>query len=123
MRSAAELRAQRAITAAFVDANYQEIVLIPQIETKTSTGGKTWTDGAPRAPQRFHVIERVSSARIDTRVPGGEMRAEDFTLLGYWDAEIEVKDHFYFQGGHWEIQSIEFENGYERRASVIRYGR
>ena|SRR5690348_10059637 len=123
MRSPAELRAQREVTRAFVDANYELITLIPRVETRTATGGREWTEGTPRTPQRFHIIERNTNARTDTRVPGGEQDEEEYTLLGYWDAQVAVGDTFTLDGRTWRVQPMDFENGYERRAAVIRFGR
>lgn len=117
-----ELAVQRELTAAFIAADFELITLIPRIEVTTGTGGRTWEDGVARVPQAFHVIERVSSARINTRVPGGEHGEEDFTLLGAWDVVIEVKDRFDFRGAQWEVSRVDWDNGYERRASVIRHG-
>lgn len=118
-----ELRVNRQNTAAFINADHEVIVLTPRTKTRTSTGGTTWTKGTPRDPQKFHFTERVSNAMPSNRVPGGEQRIEDYTLLGNYDAVIEVGDVFDFGGGEWEVVSLTNENGYERRATVIRHGR
>lgn len=118
-----ELAVQRDLTRAFIAADQDLIVLIPQVEIKTPTGGRTTEDGTPRDAQAFHFSERNSTARTATRVPGGEMREEEYTLIGNWDAIVEVKDRFSFGGAEWQVAALERENGYERRAAVIRYGR
>lgn len=118
-----ELATQRALTAAFIEANYETIVLTPRTQGKTTTGGFQYNNQPPRAPQKFHIIERVSNAMPRTRVIGGDQREEDFTLLGYWDAQVAVHDIFDLNGAQWEVLALMSDNGYERRATVMRYGR
>lgn len=119
----AELAMQRRQTAAFIEANHEVITLIPQMATKTGTGGRTTADGDARTPQKFQVIERMSTARTDSRVSGGKKRVEEYTLLGLYDAVIEPGDRFDYLGDQWEVQELEWDNGYERRAAVMRHGR
>jgi hypothetical protein len=118
----AELAAQKRITTDFINRDFELITLTPRTQTRTSTGGYVFTPGTPRAPQKFHVIERVSNAMPRTRVVGGDQRIEDFTLLGNWDAVVEPHDIFTMDGAEWEIVSVARDNGYERRATVIRFG-
>lgn len=119
--NAAELAAQRRITADFIDRDYDMVTLTPRTQARSTTGGFTWTNGVPRAPQKFHFIERVSNAQPRTRVVGGEQREEDVTLLGLWDAQIVVHDIFTLKGTDWEVVAVH-DNDYEIRATVIHYG-
>lgn len=118
-----ELAAQIAMTAAFIDADPETITLIPRTSQKTAAGGRVWVEGTPRTPQTFKVTERVSTARIENRVPGGEQREDDMVLIGLPDAVIEAKDIFSLRGSEWEVIEVQWDNGYEKRASVRRYGR
>lgn len=120
---ARELATQRELTRAFIDADFETLTLTPRVSGKTSTGGRGFTNQAPRLPQKFKIIENVSRAMTNTRVPGGEQHEEEFTLLGYWDAVIGVYDIFTLRGATWEVISIEWDNGYEQRAQVRRFGR
>lgn len=118
-----EIAVNRKNTAAFIDADYELVTLTPRTKTRSNTGGFTWTKAAPRAPQKFHFGERVTNAMPNNHVPGGTQRTEDYTLLGNWDAAIEVNDIFTrSDGSEWEVVALQTENGYERRATVIRYG-
>lgn len=117
-----ELKVNRQNTAAFIDANHAVITLTPRTQTRTGTGGFTWTTGTPRTPQKFHFGERVTNAMPTNRVAGGTQRVEDYTLLGNYNAAIEVGDIFTLDGADWEVVALQQENGYERRATVIRYG-
>lgn len=121
--SADELAAQRRLTAAFIAADPETVVLIPRISQKTTAGGRTWVEQPPRVSQQFKVVERVSGAAIETHVIGGQQREEEMTLLGSWDAVIEARDIFTLRGSDWEVIEVQWDNGYERRAAVRRYGR
>lgn len=118
-----ELAVQRKITAAFIAAKFSMIALTPYVQQKTTTGGRQGIAQTPREPQRFHIIERVSTARSETHVPGGLQNEQEFTLLGNWDAVVEVHDRFTLEGNDWEVIAIDHNNGYERRAAVRRYGK
>lgn len=118
-----ELETQRALTAAFIAADPETITLTPRLSVRTTGGGRVWQEQAPRTPQDFKVVQRVSGAATDTRVPGGEQREEEFMLVGHWDAVIEPEDVFDYRGGSWQVLEIEWDNGYEKRAQVRRYGR
>lgn len=118
-----ELEVDRRNTAAFIDADPTVLVLTPRIQQKTTTGGFQWVDQPPRDPQRFKIIESNSRARTDVRVIGGTQHQVEFTLLGNWNAVIGAHDIFEYRGSEWEVLSLEYFNGYEQRAAVIRYGR
>ena len=118
-----ELAAQRAVTAAFIGADFETIILIPREKAKTTTGGHTWTELPPRDPQDFKLSEVVSRARTEDKVPGGEQAEAEFMLIGLWNAVIGDRDVFDHEGARFEVIDIEPDNGYERRATVRRYGR
>lgn len=126
MSVTAEQKAQRRNTAAFIAANAIQLELIPRVRVKTASGYST-TDGAPRAAQFFRLIDQSS---IVGNIPGrlrsseGEQRKITYQLLGYWDALWAVGDHWVdtATGARFEIDELLPDNGYERRAKVIRYG-
>ena len=53
----------------------------------------------------------------------GDQKREDDILLGMPDAEMEVGDVFDYDGDRWTITEFAFDIEYEKRATVIRYGR
>lgn len=118
-----ELATQRRLTATFIAADPETITLIPRVSQKTSGGGREWVEQTPREPQEFKIVERVTGARSNTRVAGGEQREEEFQLIGEWDAQVEARDIFVHRGREWEVAQVEWDNGYEKRASVVAYGR
>lgn len=110
------------MTRAFINADHEVIVLIPHERTKTATGGHEDKALPPRDPQKFHVIE-ANTAAPTTRVAGGEKQTAEFVLLGEHDAQIAPLDRFSLRGAEWQVDALQWDNGYEQRAYVIRHGR
>jgi hypothetical protein len=117
---------ERKVTQSFVGANSITLALIPVLKTKTGTGHTT-VDGTPRAVQTFRLIDQ--STEIVGNTPGrlrssdGQNRKITHMLLGFWDAAMEAGDYWLdASGARYEIDEMLPDNGYERRAKVIRYG-
>jgi len=120
-----ELKAQRAQTAAFIDANPSSIALIPKREVRSGTGS-TWEALPPRAAQIFRIIDN-SAATGPT--PGtmiaadGAQRVVKCALIGQHDAEVGLWDSWVDSDGvKWEVAELMPRNGYSRRAMVVSYG-
>lgn len=121
----AEERAQRAITKAFIVANFSDLVLIPRSPQRDGNGTK-WVDGTARGVQRLRVIDQSSTSGPTPgllRGADGVQRLVVSQLLGEWDAEIGLYDRWTDVNGlRNEVAEILPYNGYERRAQVVRYG-
>lgn len=120
-----ELSAHRSVTDAFIAANPSTVTLTPRERVKTGSGTKL-VEGLARPPQVMRIIDQ-SSPKGPT--PGmviagdGKQRKVEYQLLGRWDALVGLYDVFTDpQGIRWEVAEILPDNGYERRAQVIRYG-
>jgi hypothetical protein len=121
-----ELRAKRRGTTAFIAANPSVLILIPTIRTTSASGGKLVSDGLGRDERVFRVIEQASAYGNS---PGllqsadGRQRRVTYQLLGEWDAEIAVGDHWTnAEGVRMEVVELLPYNGYERRGRVVQYG-
>jgi hypothetical protein len=101
------------------------LALIPVRATRTSSGGTSYLDLPPRAEQTLRLIEQASAYGNS---PGllqsqdGKQRRVTYQLLGQWDAEIGVRDHWTMEGIRYEVAEVLPYNGYERRGQVIQYG-
>lgn len=120
-----EVKMQRRQTAAYIEANPLEVALIPRVPVKTGTG-TTLTDQPPRPLQTFRLIDQ--SAPTGTQ-PGtvvgadGRQRKVEFQLLGNYDAQMGKYDYWVDSDGvRLELAELLPDNGYERRAQVVRYG-
>lgn len=122
MRRAAELKALRVGTIAFIAANPTDLALIPRKRIKTGTG-TTFQDQPARKVQRLCLIDQ-SSARSPQpgliQTSDGRERLVDFILLGTHDAVVELWDYWVDASGTWEVAQLFPANGYEVRAAVVR---
>lgn len=112
----------RRATKRFIDVAPVSIVLTPVLETQTA-GGKQQVEQAPRTAQVFTLLEPGDSGHRDktTMVDGSQLTLE-YLLLGEHDAEMAAEDRFVHDGRKYKIVHVMPDNGYERRAMVIRHG-
>lgn len=125
MREASELRAQRRSTEAFISANPSQLVLVPQVRTRTPTGAWVNAPGTPRAVQTIRIIDLSGSQSANTppqRTADGIERAVTFMLLGEWDAVIGLHDIWTDGSLRWEVTQLLPDNGYEKRALAVEHG-
>lgn len=125
MSTDSELKLQRRNTTAFIAAHKLTLSLIPTVRTKTQSGGFASSDGTPRPAQTMRLIEQASAYGNN---PGllpaqdGQERRVTYQLLGEWDSDMEVGDHWEVAGVRYEVAELLPYNGYERRGRVIQYG-
>lgn len=121
---AAELALNVRNTLAFIAANVSSITLTPQARTHGS-GGVTITRGADKAPQLVRLIDWSSSFGMSQpvqRTIDGVERTVTMMMLGAPDADIDIFDTWYENdGSRDEITDVFPSNGYETRATVVRY--
>lgn len=112
---------QRRITQAFINTRPVSVSLQPTQRVKTSSGGYRMDRTAPqRSEQVFRLIEE-SAPRFAAVTEDGRQRDQYFILLGAWDAVMAVGDTFTLDGDDWTIDELYPDNGWERRARVIRH--
>ena len=125
MSLSSELAVNRRNTAAFIAARPLSLVLIPQIRTKTASGGFLYVPGTPRAEQTLRLIEQASAYGNSPgllQASDGKQRRVQYQLLGAYDAVIGVYDYWEADGKRFEVAELLPFNGYERRGQVIQYG-
>lgn len=119
---ATELRVNRKNTEAFIAARPTSIVLSRRTDARTGAGGRTPVFTPLLRAQRFRIIAQNSGSGY-TPTPDGTARRVEFTLLGSWDADVQVGDQWEDQGRLWTVQDIVQTNGYELRAAIVQKGR
>jgi hypothetical protein len=123
MLSPLELRIQRRLTASFIKRSPVTITLIPRESVKTPTGGIAKTTGSPRNPQVFTLVEPSNSGYQQANVViEGSQTTFDYQLIGHHDAIIGKDDVFTHDGREYKIETLMHDNGYEKRAMVLRHG-
>lgn len=120
-----ELDHQIINTKAFIDANPVWLTLVPHTREKTGTGTR-YIPGTPRPMQKLRLIDQSSTSGPQPGAVAGSdgiQRRVEYQMLGLPDAEIGKYDRW--QDAHgiwWEVADLLPDNGYERRAQVVRYG-
>lgn len=113
------LTIQREQTRHFIAYDPQSIVLIPTVYSMTAQGGQSESAGSPRDAQDMRLIALNPQQRITITTSGGRERIIDFHLLGTYDAEMEVGDHWLdADGNRYEVVHIDAGHGYEKKGYV-----
>jgi hypothetical protein len=124
MSRTAEIKLNRSNTTRFIDANPADIVLIPQHRIRSTTGGYSVVQESPRTPQTMRIIDISSSYQVSQppqRTLDGVERTVEFILLADYTAAMSLHDTWTDDRGTWEIVQMFPDNGYERRAELVRY--
>lgn len=117
-----ELAVKRDQTVWFIAANPITLTLIPVRRIRTSSGGWQEQDLPPRPPQKLRLIS-MSASQKPTITDNGVEREIDLTLLGPWNAQIDIGDWWRDGEGltYTVLEMVPF-NGYEVRALVVKKG-
>jgi hypothetical protein len=117
---------QRLLTHQFILTQPVTLVLQPRQRVRTPSGGWQWQNTVPRAPQVMRLCEPSTVDQIMPSAPtaaqDGQVRKVVFMLLGEWDSTIGRDDVFTLDGAQYEVAEVAVFNGWEQRASVVRYG-
>jgi hypothetical protein len=112
-----ELQVQRYNTAWFIAWNPYPVTLIPRERVKTGSGSK-WIDGEPRVVQTMRLIPQ-SETTPPVTTGDGVVRSVTHVLLGRFDADMEIGDHWTDTiGSTFEVIDISTPNGYEMKAMI-----
>lgn len=117
-----ELQIQRDLTRWFIESDPKDIILIPHARVRTASGGSKYEAGSPRVVQRFRVLPRTDFQK-PLFTEDGKERQIDLTLLGEWDAAMEIGDQWTdSEGQRYEIVEFVPDNRYQRKALVVKHG-
>lgn len=83
-------------------------------------GGHKLTHIGNREEQTFFIAEPYHSGwRDQTRIVEGTYTLNEAMLVGVWNAEIGLHDRFSYRGEDWYVESLMFDNDYEKRARIM----
>jgi hypothetical protein len=117
-----ELAVQRDLTEWFISARPINLILTPTRRDRTSGGGYTEVNLPPRPAQKLRLIS-MSASQKPTITDNGVEREIDLTLLGPWNAQIDIGDWWRDgEGLFYEVIEMVPFNGYEVRALVVKKG-
>lgn len=121
MSADVELAAQRANTAAFIQAQPTTLALTPVKRQQLPTGGFIEVEQPPRLPQVLRVIHLSDQNRPLITVDGKQYAAE-VMLLGKHDATIVRRDRWSSDGQRYEVLEVQAGHRYETKALAVRRG-
>lgn len=120
-----EVRLNKKQTAAFIAANPIKLRLIPRTKVNSGSGVKL-VDEAPRAEQTFRLIDQTRTFGPDpgtVQTGDGQQRKAEFQLLGEVGVQLGLYDYWIDpEGIRFEVANVIYDNPYEVRAQVVRYG-
>lgn len=120
MISDLELAAQRAVTAAFVDADKFSCVLTREVKVSDGSGGYTTTK-QPQPAQWLRLIPLQDSTQ-ERQTPDGRKVAPGYMLHGRHTADIKRMDTFTKEGRRYEVVFVVENQQYQVKAEVIYLG-
>lgn len=119
-----KLASARYNVSAYINAKPTQIELIPQKASQIAkpSGGHdyNWSENAtPRPPQTFRLVRQsASSDPQSSSNDDGQFRKSTYTLVGAFDAVVDVGDYWDENGVHYTVDSLFPATGYEVRATV-----
>lgn len=117
-----ELALLRDQTEWFIACSPIDLIVTPVRRQKMNTGSVAQVNLPPRPRQRLRLIS-MSASQKPTITDDGIEREIDLTLLGPWDAQLDIGDWWRDgEGLHYEIVEMVPYNNYEVRALVVKSG-
>lgn len=114
----------RRVTQAFIDDDPYPVVLVSNsTKTKKPGGGYDMGAGVSRGTQTFKLVASFGDDGVQTSEGGGQTHSWKYTLIGAWDAQIEIGDTWTDGDTKYRVVSLLQNNGYETRAAVEATGR
>lgn len=113
----------RRLTKRFIDTSPRNIRLIPYYRLEDDMGGWRYVKGDIRPTQTFRFIEsgnRGTNAATNATGTDGILREIEFEMVGEHCVDVTLYDRFTYEGVEYEVVQIWPDNGWEKRASVVR---
>lgn len=115
-----EMTLHRKGTEKFIAADPTEIALTPSTETWVG-GTKVLSAATAKAAQTFKVIWSGSQDGIAV-TSQGKTRRFDFIIIGKYDSDIAIGDHWNVGDQHFQVEWVAPYNGYEVKAGGSSHG-
>lgn len=123
-RNRTEVRVQRRLTKELIKAETAEISLVRPTLTKTAGGGLKKDFDTNLPVQRFRLVpfkKRLTQMTRDT--PDGNIINLAYVLIGEHDADVKPGDYFEWEGGMYDVISIEPNVSYRVAANITYRGK
>lgn len=116
----AELKAQRRVSLAFIEADVRMVDLLRSPRSDDGAGGVEVGEPVPIGAQRFRLLPQEDGATARTTAEG-ESATPEYMLMGAWNADMKRFDEFELDGVRYQIVYID-DRQYELKGEVIRLG-
>lgn len=120
--AAAELAAQRRITAAFIAADSLSVVLQRSARTSDGAGGVIVGTPAPIAAQTMRLIPLRDVGSVQRTTADGQLVDPTYALLGLYNADVQRWDTFTLNGAVYEVVFVQLNRQYECKGEVFYRG-
>lgn len=118
--TAIELALNKKLTKWFIETDPTTLVLVPLVKVDRPGGAKKMENGTPRAAQDFKIIYPGGDGIVVTS--DGTTRRFDFIILGEYDANLAIGDHWTESNQHYSVEYLFPFNGYEVKGGGVSHG-
>lgn len=119
----AELIFRRRNVRAFIKADPVQVSFVRKVKVKTSSGGWTWEELPPLAPQEGRIVDsKRRYANVQVNTEAGNIDLWPYILLGYHDMDIQENDVFKVDENVYQVKSVKADNQERVVAAVDYYG-
>lgn len=115
-----ELAVNRKLTKWFIDRDPTSLILIPRVPQDRHGGSHRWVDGTPKNSQIFKIIYSGTDGIVVTS--DGKTRRFDFVIVGEYDANIQIGDHWAEGDQQYVIEYLFPFNNYEIKGGGVTHG-
>jgi len=119
MISEMEMRVQLRNTKAFIDADAEEITIIPR-STRVPDGAGGWVDetGPLLPPVRVRIVP-VDPGKAVAFPAEGRLDTPEHTLVAMPGTDIQRYDKFRWRGKMWLVDKVHNKPDYELKANLV----
>lgn len=120
----AELRIKRRLMAEYIRRDHEKIVLRRTNFIRSPAGGlipdpnNPYTDLPEQKFKFYPFIRRMTKNTLDT--PDGEIQNVRYVIVGHHYADIKMGDRFEYEGGQYEVVSLD-PHAEDRKAANVTY--
>lgn len=117
------LETLRRATLAFIADDPYSIVLQPNGTGRTKKPGGGYDMDEEQLPREAQTFKLVAAGGGSVNAEGKQVHSWTYTLIGAWNADIEIGDTWVDGGTQYRVMSILQNNGYEKVCAVSAVGK
>lgn len=116
-----ELKVKRRLLQKYLEDEHEMIVLKRQTIVDTPARGKKRGPVVDLPEQMFRLYPQVRRMSEETRdTPDGDIANVHWIMIGLWDADVKKADRFVWNGGKYDVKSVNPKRE-DRTAAMVIY--